>query len=935
MNKSGAKRRTRAALWLRDFPMWLRALSRSGQPSRPAAANAELDQQAQQRAERLSLLNHIARALSTTLNLDELLEVVYREITAGIAADTFFIALYDPATNEMDFRVQVDRGVREPPVRRSLPNGLISSVITHKQPILIRDLEQEKEYQARVSLWGTMLAPASYLGVPMLIGDEVVGAISVQAYRPNAYGDAEQELLSTIADTVAVAIKNAQLYQEAHQYAQVMHALNQIGQKLTATLNVDEVIALLRRDASDLLQPGNFALALHDETRGDLEMKLYLDHGESKKSFRFDLGSALVSQVIANREPIIAVDYQSECEKRGVKPILRDARAWLGVPLVAREKVLGALMVWDNERAGTLQERDQQVLSTLAAQAAIAIDNARLYGLEHHARQVASLLYEMGQLFSSTLDQQKVVEQISRRCSQVLDVDLVLLRLIEGNNLVLRGSFFRHPEEEIEVTRLLQENPIHVGTGIAGRVAQTGEPAMSGSAPVQSLTLPGFVNFLSQRQWLVVPLKVKEAVIGVLTFITADAARSFSPRDVALAQGIANQAAIALENARLFEAEQSRRAEANALYDLSRALADIPQDLDAILNLVTRHAVESVRITFARVALLDGEEFVWRAAYPVRALEHDLEVGARAPTSALSYCRRALQQNTPVVLHSASPDLGEYERRTLFGDTARTLCLVPLLIGDPAAFTSRSGGSGRALGLLLLGEARRQEREPFGAEKLRLARSIADQAASALHRAELFAELERAYLQTVLALANAVDAKDNYTADHALRLAESATAVGRALGLSPRELLELRYGAILHDIGKIGVSDSILKKPAELDAGEWDQMRQHPKIGAEILIPVARLQGPAEIVRHHHERYDGKGYPDGLVGEAIPLGARILTVVDAFSAIVDKRVYKGARSDEEGVAELQRCAGTQFDPRVVETFLRLLEHGFGSHRKEV
>ena len=106
-------------------------------------------------------------------------------------------------------------------------------------------------------------------------------------------------------------------------------------------------------------------------------------------------------------------------------------------------------------------------------------------------------------------------------------------------------------------------------------------------------------------------------------------------------------------------------------------------------------------------------------------------------------------------------------------------------------------------------------------------------------------------------------------------------------------------------------------------------MRQHPVIGARILAPVPRLAGAARLVRHHHERYDGKGYPDGLRGDAIPLGARILTVVDSYSAILDERVYKAARSHEDAVAELRRCAGTQFDPRVVETLLRLLEWEWG------
>ena len=129
-------------------------------------------------------------------------------------------------------------------------------------------------------------------------------------------------------------------------------------------------------------------------------------------------------------------------------------------------------------------------------------------------------------------------------------------------------------------------------------------------------------------------------------------------------------------------------------------------------------------------------------------------------------------------------------------------------------------------------------------------------------------------------------------------------------------------------VGKIGIPDAVLQKPGRLEAAEWAQMRQHPVIGAGILAPVPQLASAAKIVRHHHERYDAKGYPDGLAGEAIPLGARILTVVDSYSAITDKRVYKAARPASEAVAELRRYAGTQFDPQIVEAFLAIATSRF-------
>jgi GAF domain-containing protein len=362
------------------------------------------------------------------------------------------------------------------------------------------------------------------------------------------------------------------------------------------------------------------------------------------------------------------------------------------------------------------------------------------------------------------------------------------------------------------------------------------------------------------------------------------------------------------QNKLLYEQEQTSRAEIAALYDLSRALADT-LDFDSILDLVTRHAVETVHVTFSRVALLEGNEFVIRAAFPIRVLDYDLKVGERDTLGSSQFYQRVLKQNTPTVIFADCPDLLDSEREMLFLGMAKTVCLMPLCSGE------------RALGLLIFGEERSEEREPFSSAKIRLARSIGEQTASALYRVELFVKLEESYLETVLALAKTVDAKDTYTADHAERLAIMALTIGREMGMTEHELEGLHSGAILHDIGKIGVPDAVLQKPSPLNPAEWAQMREHPSIGARILAPIPRLASAAQIVLHHHERYDGKGYPDGLVGEAIPLGARILTVVDSYSAIIDRRVYKEARSPAEAVSELRKHSGTQFDPRVVEVFL--------------
>lgn len=188
----------------------------------------------------------------------------------------------------------------------------------------------------------------------------------------------------------------------------------------------------------------------------------------------------------------------------------------------------------------------------------------------------------------------------------------------------------------------------------------------------------------------------------------------------------------------------------------------------------------------------------------------------------------------------------------------------------------------------------------------------------------LLLAVEQGYLEVLRALVNAIEAKDPYTAGHSQRTAEFAVAIGRELGLTADELHELEVGGLLHDIGKIGIAEQILRKPAQLDDAEMRIMRGHPAIGDGIVGDIELLGRIRSMVRNHHERFDGSGYPDGLVGEEIPLGARIIAVADTYDAITSDRCYQPGRPPAESVPILHRLAGQQLDAMVVDALLRAL-----------
>jgi HD-GYP domain-containing protein (c-di-GMP phosphodiesterase class II) len=206
-----------------------------------------------------------------------------------------------------------------------------------------------------------------------------------------------------------------------------------------------------------------------------------------------------------------------------------------------------------------------------------------------------------------------------------------------------------------------------------------------------------------------------------------------------------------------------------------------------------------------------------------------------------------------------------------------------------------------------------------------LVEAIAASLGSSVHRASLVADLERTFTTTLTALMSTVEAKDGYTASHEQHVAELAASVAARLGLLRSHASDVRYAALLHDVGKVAIPSEILMKPSALSEEEWVTMRSHAAIGGELVARIEAFAHLAPAVRASHERWDGGGYPDGLTGEQIPLAARIISACDTYQAIVTDRPYRQAQPLSEAVAELRRVAGSQLDARVVEALLEELE----------
>lgn len=352
--------------------------------------------------------------------------------------------------------------------------------------------------------------------------------------------------------------------------------------------------------------------------------------------------------------------------------------------------------------------------------------------------------------------------------------------------------------------------------------------------------------------------------------------------------------------------EKRQLKETIALYEISKAMVSTIE-FDQLLKIIIDLTTAVLKSDDASLMLFDDGKKLYMAAASYDLNEEFKKKTRLAIGERVAGWRTELKQ--PLILMDGFKNDSRFN--DLKGQTEiKSALMLPLI------------GKNNLLGILNIN--RINVKELYTENDLHKAGIFASQIALAVENAYLFKELTSLYISTIRSLAKAIDAKDHYTNRHSEHVAELAVAIATELGLSAPEILKIQEASQIHDLGKIGIYDSIINKTDQLSPQEMEELKSHPLKGAQILEPIGFLSDIVEIIKQHHERFDGNGYPYGLKAEEIRLEARIIAVADAYDAMISDRSYRKALTKEEAIAELIKYSNTQFDRQVVNAFLKFL-----------
>jgi len=682
-----------------------------------------------------------------------------------------------------------------------------------------------------------------------------------------------------------------------------------------STIILDELLNLIMDSCIAELEADTGSIMLLDKEKE--ELRISIARGlpqEVISNTRIKLGEGIAGTVAKEGEPVLLIGKISDLRFKKIKE-KEKIKSAMCVPLAVRDEVIGVISVNRLVKPVDYTSEDLELLSLFASQAASSLANAELYKEAEDRIRELTKINEVSQTLNSIRSEDEIFRLIADALYEIVGFDFCALLFYRDESSWLNiKTPYRVPEKyfnEIKNKLLsiftdLSDIKIthdHLSINVE-KIGQLSDKLV----PLKGKRFESFVAL---------PLVVRGNVVGILNVCSLQE-RVFNQNNLRILSTLANTGAISLENTWLYRGMTRKVSELSTLFEVGKTISST-LDLEKVLTLILEVATRLMEASICSLRLIGEEkEIVLSSSYGLTTQyfgEKETTIGKRR-----TIVEQAIRGKKPIIITDVLNDK-EYEHpEYVTKEKVSSLLCVPLVAKE------------QAVGVLTVYSTRRKR---YTQDQVDLLSAIADQAAIAVSNAKLHEEIHRSFLRTVKALAAAVDAKDPYTKGHSESVVKYALEIGKELGFSKEELETLEIAALLHDIGKIGIKEEVLLKPGKLNDEEWCIIKEHPLISAKILAPVEFPEVIMLAVKLHHEQVDGKGYPNGLSKDQIPLHASIIKVADAFDAMTSDRPYRKALPLETAISELKKGSGTQFHPKVVETFIKILERKQEPNKKQM
>lgn len=774
----------------------------------------------------------------------------------------------------------------------------------------------------------------SFTAVSLQARNHHLGALLFPHDDRQVFPTGQLRLLLALNMQVGLTLDNYILMHEARRRTKEYELLTQIGQVISSRLDPDEVLRGIQRELGRLFDTRTFYVAFQDGENLRFDFETVDGEIQPKRTRKF--GGGFSDHIIRTGQPILVPSgIEKVRDDLGITQRSREMKCYLGVPLRMGNRTAGVMGVISRDREFAFEQRDLDVLLTAAGQVAVAMENALLFADAQVRAKDLTFLNHISARAISSQNAEEMLPEIVQEIQKNFAFEHIGI------------GFLDYATKDIEIkaeagtTSNMAGKRVPLGVGILGRVARSGDFAL-----VQDSPEPHLLGLLpDSRSVLCIPLAYGETLLGVLN-IESTREHAFSSQDVLLLRTLADLLSTALHNAFIFQKMQQQ-----SITDGLTGIKTRRFFLEA-LSQEWKRASRSGR-PFS-VVLVDLDKFK-DVNDTMGHLEGDL-VLARVGRLLEQKCR----QSNVVARYGGDefvilmPETG-VEQALILSERLRLWMATDPMLNERKVSGSFGVASFPLHGastedIIRVADAGMYVSKHAGGNRVSTAEEVTEAETSSMHRqqistyiegflhrehtgpeytAELVATLRRmctalgepsgsdCIMEAIRSLNHAVEAREMSSSTHGSGVAFYSRVIGEELGLSPEEMEDLVFAASVHDVGKIAVPERLLTKPEPLTGDEFNMMKMHAVVGAQILDAIPGSNRMRLYIRHHHERFDGLGYPEALKGEEIPLGARIIAVADAFVNMTTERPFAAAKSPADAVLELESLSGMQFDGMIV------------------